>query len=147
MLWLEYINGNNLGWNEEKISKEIQINKTDPAVLQQKEQADTVLEQTKEHKTTQRQALEVAVLQTQKLKAFALALSPHTSCMSAFNVQYVAKSKAGCGLVSKFIRAAVPFGNFLEIAFWLDTWSWSVLWNNEDCIFHCWCSWSSTWLL
>ena len=86
MLWLEYINGNNLGWNEEKISKEIQINKTDPAVLQQKEQADTVLEQTKEHKTTQRQALEVAVLQTQKLKAFVLAISSHMSCISAVNV-------------------------------------------------------------
>ena len=58
-------------WDEMKkhFSKEIQMNKTDPAVMHQKEQTNAVLDQTKEHEVTLRQALEVAVLQTQKLQA------------------------------------------------------------------------------
>ena len=38
------------------------MNKTDPAIMQQKEQTNTVIYQTEEHEETQRQALEVAVL-------------------------------------------------------------------------------------
>ena len=49
-------------------STEIQMNKTDPAIMRQKERANEVLNQTKKHEATQRQALEVAVLQTQKLQ-------------------------------------------------------------------------------
>ena len=50
-------------------SKEIQINKTDPAVIRQKEQANAVPDQAKKPEVTQQQALEVTVLQTQKLQA------------------------------------------------------------------------------
>ena len=45
------------------------MNKTDPAIMQQKEQANAVLGQTKEHEETQRQDLEVTVLQTRKVQA------------------------------------------------------------------------------
>ena len=38
-------------------------------MVQRKEQANAVLGQTKEHEETQQQALEVAVLNTQKLQA------------------------------------------------------------------------------
>ena len=37
------------------------MNKTDPAIMRQKEQANAVLDQTKEHEETQQQAPEVAV--------------------------------------------------------------------------------------
>ena len=45
-------------------SKEIQINKTDPAIMKRTELANAVLAQTKEDETNQREALEIAVLQT-----------------------------------------------------------------------------------
>ena len=60
-------------WTKMKtyFSTEIKMNKTDPAIMCQKEQANTVLNQTKEHEATQQQALEVVVLQlqTQQLQA------------------------------------------------------------------------------
>ena len=43
-------------------SKEIQMNKTDPAIVKRKELANTVLDQTKEREETQRQTMEVTVL-------------------------------------------------------------------------------------
>ena len=45
------------------------MNKTNQAIMQRTELANAALAQTKEDKTTQRQALEVAVLQTQKIQA------------------------------------------------------------------------------
>ena len=48
-------------------SKEIQMNKTDPAIMKRKELANAVLDQTKEREETQRQTMEVAVLQTKKI--------------------------------------------------------------------------------
>ena len=58
-------------WAEMKthVSTKIQMNKTNLAIMQQKEQVNAVLDQTKEHEETQQQALEVAVLQSQKLQA------------------------------------------------------------------------------
>ena len=50
-------------------SKEIQMNKTNQAIIQHTELANIALAQTKEDETTQRQALEVAVLQTHKIQA------------------------------------------------------------------------------
>ena len=40
------------------------MNKTDPAIMQRKKLENAALAQTKEDETTQRQALEIAVLQT-----------------------------------------------------------------------------------
>ena len=48
-------------------SKEIQMNKTDPAIMKHKELANAVLNQTKEREETQQQTMEVAVLQTRKI--------------------------------------------------------------------------------
>ena len=45
------------------------MNKTDPAIMKCTELANAVLAQTKEDETNQRQALEIAVLQTQKIQA------------------------------------------------------------------------------
>ena len=42
------------------------MNKTVPAIMKRTELANAVLTQTKEDETTQRQALEIAVLQTHK---------------------------------------------------------------------------------
>ena len=50
-------------------SKKIQMNKTDPAIMRRKELANAALAQTKEDETTQRQALEIVVLQTQQIQA------------------------------------------------------------------------------
>ena len=44
------------------------MNKTNTVIMRQKEQMNAVLDQNKEHKVTQRQALEVTVFQTQKLQ-------------------------------------------------------------------------------
>ena len=58
-------------WEEMKkmFSKAIQMNKTNPAIMQNKELANTALAQTKVDKTTQRKATKIAVLQTQKIQA------------------------------------------------------------------------------
>ena len=48
---------------------EIQMKKTDSVIMWWKEQANAVLNQTKVHEEIKRKALEVAVLQTHKLKA------------------------------------------------------------------------------
>ena len=58
-------------WDKTKkdFSKEIQMNKTDPAIMQRKELANVALAQTKKDERTQRQALEVPVLRTQKIRA------------------------------------------------------------------------------
>ena len=45
------------------------MNKTDPAIMGHTELANAALAQTKEDKITQRQAMEIAVLQTQKIQA------------------------------------------------------------------------------
>ena len=45
------------------------MNKTDPAIMKRTELANAVLAQTKEDETNQREALEIAVLQTQKIQA------------------------------------------------------------------------------
>ena len=45
------------------------MNKIDPAIMRRKELANAALAQTKEDETTQQQALEIAVLQTQKIEA------------------------------------------------------------------------------
>ena len=45
------------------------MNKTNPAIMQSKELANAALAQTKEDETTQRKALEIAVLQIQKNRA------------------------------------------------------------------------------
>ena len=45
------------------------MNKTNPAIMQRTELANEALAQTKEDKTIQRQAMEIAVLQTQKIQA------------------------------------------------------------------------------
>ena len=50
-------------------SKEIQINKTDPAIMKRTELANAVLAQSEEEETTKRKAIEIAVLQTQKIQA------------------------------------------------------------------------------
>ena len=55
-------------------SKEIQINKTDPAIMKRTELANAVLAQTKEDETNQQQALEIVVLQTQKIQALEVRL-------------------------------------------------------------------------
>ena len=44
------------------------MNLTYPAIMQQKEQENAVLDQTKEQEETQRQQMEVAVLQTKKIQ-------------------------------------------------------------------------------
>ena len=52
------------GMKWKNFSKKIQLNKINPSIIQRKELANAALAQTKEDKTTQRQALKVAVLQT-----------------------------------------------------------------------------------
>ena len=47
---------------KKNVSKEIQMNLTDPAVMGRKEQANTVLGQTKEPEETQQLHIEVTVL-------------------------------------------------------------------------------------
>mmetsp|Transcript_56419 Transcript_56419/g.65087 ORF Transcript_56419/g.65087 Transcript_56419/m.65087 type:complete len:129 (-) Transcript_56419:225-611(-) len=49
-------------------SKEIQMNLTNPAIIQRKEQANAVLDQTKVQEETQQQPMEVVVLWTQKIQ-------------------------------------------------------------------------------
>ena len=49
-------------------SKEIQMNKTDPAIMKRMELANAALAQTKEDESNQQQALEIAVLQTKKIQ-------------------------------------------------------------------------------
>ena len=49
-------------------SKEIQMNVTNPSFMQRKEQANAVMNQTKRREETQRQHMEVAILQTQKIQ-------------------------------------------------------------------------------
>ena len=44
------------------------MNKTDPAIMKRKELANAVLAQTKEDESNQQQALEIAILQTQKIQ-------------------------------------------------------------------------------
>ena len=43
------------------------MNKTDPAIMRRTELTNAALAQTKEDETTQQQAMEIAVLQTQKI--------------------------------------------------------------------------------
>ena len=45
------------------------MNRTDPVIMKRTELANAVLAQTKEDETNQQQALEIAVLQTQKIQA------------------------------------------------------------------------------
>ena len=44
------------------------MNKTDPAIMKRTELANAVITQSEEEETTKRQAIEIAVLQTQKSK-------------------------------------------------------------------------------
>ena len=53
---------------QKHFSKEIQMNKTDPAITKRKEIANAALAQTKEDETIQRQGIEVTVLQSQKIQ-------------------------------------------------------------------------------
>ena len=57
-------------WPEMKkhFSKEIQMNRTDPAIMKRKELANAAMAQTMEDDTNQRAALEIAVLQTKKIQ-------------------------------------------------------------------------------
>ena len=63
--------GTQTSWTDMRkhFSKEIQMNKTDPAIMKRAELANAVLAQTKEDETNQREALEIAILQTQKIQA------------------------------------------------------------------------------
>ena len=65
----EWTRGSGTTWVDMKkhFSKEIQMNKTDPAIMKQKEVANAVLDQTKEREENQQQTMEVAVLQTKKI--------------------------------------------------------------------------------
>ena len=45
------------------------MDKTNPVIMRRKELANAALTQTKEDKTMQRQTLDIAVLQTQKIQA------------------------------------------------------------------------------
>ena len=45
------------------------MNKTDPAIMKRTELANAVLAQAEEEETTKQQAIEIAVLQTQKMQA------------------------------------------------------------------------------
>ena len=49
-------------------SKEIQLNRTDPAIMRQKELANATMAQTMEDETNQRAAQEILVLQTKKIQ-------------------------------------------------------------------------------
>ena len=57
-------------WTDTKkhFSKEIKMNKTNPAIMKRKELANAVMAQTKEDESKQRQALEIVVLQTKKIQ-------------------------------------------------------------------------------
>ena len=67
----EWKRGTGTTWEEiqKHFSKEIQMNKTDLAIMRRKELANAALVQTKEDETTQQQALEIVVLQTQQIQA------------------------------------------------------------------------------
>ena len=60
-------------------SKEIQMNKTNPAIMKRTELANTVLAQTKEDETTQQKALEIAVLQTHNNRSIRRQIRTKTS--------------------------------------------------------------------
>ena len=59
-----------ISWAEMKknFSKEIQINLTNQAIIQQKEQSNAILDQTKEQEEMQQHHMEMVVLQTQKIQ-------------------------------------------------------------------------------
>ena len=63
--------GTQTSWEDMRkhFSKEIQMNKTDPAIMKRTELANAVLAQSEEEQIVKRQAIEIAVLQTQKIQA------------------------------------------------------------------------------
>ena len=75
----EWTRGSGTTWEEMKkhFSKEIQMNKTDPAIMKRKELANAVLDQTKEREETQRQTMEMAVLQTKKIAELKAKIEHH----------------------------------------------------------------------
>ena len=64
----DWTRGTGTTWEDMRkhFSKEIQMNRTDPAIMKRKELANAVQAQTKEVDSNQRQALEISILQTQK---------------------------------------------------------------------------------
>ena len=67
-------------------SKEIQMNKTDPAIMKRTELANAVLAQSKEDEDAQRQAMEVLVLQTQKIQELEARIEQQQLANSATNM-------------------------------------------------------------
>ncbi|OEU17011.1 hypothetical protein FRACYDRAFT_239612 [Fragilariopsis cylindrus CCMP1102] len=66
-------------------SKEIQMNKTDPAIMKRTELANAVLAQNREDENAQRQASEVLVLQTQKIQELEARIEQQQLANSATN--------------------------------------------------------------
>ena len=67
----EWNRGTQTSWADmrQHFSAEIQMNRTDPSIMRRKEIANAAVAQTSENETNQREALEIAVLQTQKIQA------------------------------------------------------------------------------
>ena len=67
----DWIRGPGTTWEQMRkhFSKEIQMNRTDPAIMRRKELANAATAQTAEDETDRRTAQEVLVLQTQKIQA------------------------------------------------------------------------------
>ena len=66
----DWIRGPGTTWEQMKkhFSKEIQMNRTDPAIMRRKELANAAMKQTEEDDTDRRTQQELAILQTQKIQ-------------------------------------------------------------------------------
>ena len=84
----EWNRGTLTTWEEMRkhFSKEIQMNKTDPAIMKRTELANAVLAQSKEDEDAQRQASEVLVLQTQKIQELEARIEQQQLANSATNM-------------------------------------------------------------
>ena len=68
-------------WEEMKkhFSREIQMNVTDPSVIRRNEQANVFINQYKQREETQRQQMELAILQTQKIQELEMTIQEQTT--------------------------------------------------------------------
>ena len=84
----EWNRGTLTTWEEMRkhFSKEIQMNKTDPAIMKRTELANAALAQSKEDDDAQRQAAEVLVLQTQKIQELEARIEQQQLANSATNM-------------------------------------------------------------
>ena len=70
-----------ISWDAMKqhVSREIQMNVTDPSVIRWNEQANVVVNQYKQRDETRRQQMELAIMQTQKIQELEMKIQEQTA--------------------------------------------------------------------